>query len=179
MQPVKDHFNLVRAFADALKLQPGLQARLRLVIVGDGPLRSQTLELLNELGLEELAWLPGERDDVPAIMRGLHCFVLSSLSEGISYTLLEAMASGLPVIATAVGGNAELVQRGQTGELVPTADSHALGDAVAWLANAPGAAKAMGKAGRAFVERLFSQQVMVRAYQELYDGQLVSRRASV
>jgi sugar transferase (PEP-CTERM/EpsH1 system associated) len=178
MQPVKDQLNLVRAFAHALKLQPILRGRLRLIMVGDGPLRSQSLELLKDFGLDELAWLPGERNDIPTLMRGLHCFVLPSLSEGHSYTILEAMASGLPVIATDVGGNSELVQRGQTGELVPAGDSCALGQAVAWLANASGAAKSMGKAGQAFVEEAFSQHAMVQTYQDLYDRQLRLSRTS-
>ncbi len=178
MQPVKDQLNLVRAFAHALELQPNLRARLRLVMVGDGPLRSQSLELLKNFGLDELAWLPGERSDIPALMRGLHCFVLPSLSEGLSYTILEAMASGLPVIATTVGGNSELVQQGQTGELVPANDPRTLGRAVAWLANASGAAESMGKAGQSFVTNFFSQHAMVQSYKNLYDTQLRSSRTS-
>lgn len=179
MQPVKDQLKLVRAFAHALELQPSLQARLRLVMVGDGPLRSQSLELLKELGLDELAWLPGERSDIPTLMQGLHGFVLPSLSEGLSYTLLEAMASGLPVIATAVGGNSELVQHGRTGELVPADEPRTLGHAVACLANASGSAKSMGKAGRSFVAEFFSQHAMVQAHQHLYDRQLrLSRRSA-
>ena len=73
-----------------------------------------------------LAWLPGERADVPDVMRGLDCFVLPSLAEGISNTILEAMASGLPVLATDVGGNAELVVDGRTGEIVAPGDVEAL-----------------------------------------------------
>ncbi|WP_198320723.1 TIGR03088 family PEP-CTERM/XrtA system glycosyltransferase [Azohydromonas aeria] len=172
MQAVKDHANLVRALAHALQVQPALKARLRLVIVGDGALRASTEALLRELGLAELAWLPGERSDVPAVMRGLHCFALPSLAEGISYTLLEAMASGLPVIATAVGGNVELVDDGRTGVLVPSADPQALGQALARVAADPAAAVRMGAAGRARIEERFSQQAMVQAYQRLYDQHL-------
>jgi glycosyltransferase involved in cell wall biosynthesis len=86
--------------------------RLRLVMIGDGPLRAQAQAELDQAGVAHLAWLPGERRDVADVMRGLHAFVLPSIAEGISNTILEAMASALPVIATDVGGNADLVQAG-------------------------------------------------------------------
>jgi hypothetical protein len=89
---------------------PQLLSRLRLVMIGDGPLRAQAQAMLEQAGVAELAWLPGQRDDVPEILRGLDCFVLPSLAEGVSNTILEAMASGLPVIATDVGGNGELIE---------------------------------------------------------------------
>lgn len=110
MQTVKAQTLLARAFVRALALQPGLRARLRLVMVGEGPLRQEALEVLAAGDATHLAWLPGERSDVPEVMRALDCFVLPSLAEGISNTILEAMASGLPVLATRVGGNAELVE---------------------------------------------------------------------
>jgi len=178
MQTVKDQPNLARAFVHALHQAPALRERLRLVMVGDGPLREQSLAILEAAGVAELAWLPGERGDVPQIMRGLQCFVLPSLAEGISNTILEAMASGLPVIATAVGGNAELVAHGVTGEVVPPADSQALAESLLRLAQAPGQAAAMGRAGREQVERKFSLEVMVMAYQALYDRQLSGTRST-
>ncbi len=99
-------------------------------------------------------------------MRGLDCFVLPSLAEGISNTILEAMASGLPVVATDVGGNAELVVDGQTGELVPSGDVRGHGrQCIAGLAGDPARAAAMGAAGRLRVERHFSLPAMVDAYQ--------------
>ena len=105
-----------------------------LVMVGEGPLRAQAMGVLEAAGVADLAWLPGERSDVADVMRGLHAFVLPSLAEGISNTILEAMASGLPVIATAVGGNADLVAHGQTGYIVPPADSKQLADQLVELA---------------------------------------------
>ena len=92
---------------------------MRLVIVGDGSTRAECLALLADAGVESLAWLPGERADVPDLMRTFDVFALPSLGEGISNTILEAMATGLPVVATRVGGNAELVEEGVTGTLVP------------------------------------------------------------
>src|SRR5262249_30644882 len=108
MQTVKDQITLVRAFLHLLDSAPELRGRLKLVVVGEGPLRGQSLRLLRAAGAEPLAWLPGERADVPEIMRALDLFVLPSLAEGVSNTILEAMASGLPVVATRVGGNPEL-----------------------------------------------------------------------
>ena len=172
MQTVKDQPTLARAFVRALSLQPDLRSRLRLVMVGAGPLRAEALAILDAGGVADLAWLPGERGDVAEILRGLQCFVLPSLAEGISNTILEAMASGLPVIATNVGGNAELVTHGLTGEIVPAADPVALASSLLRLAAAPDAAAAMGRAGRSVVETRFSLQAMVTAYQNLYTQQL-------
>ena len=168
MQTVKHQTLLARAFVLALQQQPALRARLRLVLVGDGPLREQALAVLAEAGVADLAWLPGERGDVPAIMRGLHAFVLPSLAEGVSNTILEAMATGLPVLATAVGGNAELVQQGQTGLVVPSDDAPAMAQALCQLAQQPEQAAGMGAAGRAAVDARFSLQAMVAAYHALY-----------
>jgi sugar transferase (PEP-CTERM/EpsH1 system associated) len=176
MQAVKNQVALAHAFVQALAANPSLRERLRLVLIGDGPLRAQCLAVLEAAGVAELAWLPGERNDVAEIMRGLHCFVLPSLAEGISNTILEAMASGLPVVATDVGGNADLVANGKTGIVVPAADVQALTDALTSLALAPERAAAMGAAGRAAVEARFSLSAMVAAYRNLYDGHLAHLR---
>lgn len=174
MQAVKDPILLARAFVRALELQPGLRQTARLVMVGDGPLRPVTQAVLDEAGVAALAWLPGERHDVADVMRGLDCFVLPSLGEGISNTILEAMASGLPVIATRVGGNAELVDAGRTGAVVPAADVEAMAEALLHMAASPEAAAAQGRAGRLEVERRFSLQAMVSSYQGLYDKHLAA-----
>jgi sugar transferase (PEP-CTERM/EpsH1 system associated) len=172
MQGVKNQALLARAFVRALALQPTLRERMRLVMVGEGPLRDESLAILGAAGAASLAWLPGERHDVADVMRGLNCFVLPSLAEGISNTILEAMATGLPVIATRVGGNAELVDAGRTGELVPSADIEAMAGALVRMAADPARAAALGGAGREEVERRFSLPAMVSAYQGLYDHQL-------
>lgn len=169
MQTVKDQPTLARAFIRALELDPSLSERLRLVMVGDGPLRTECLQLLESAGIAELAWIPGERSDIPEIMQGLDCFVLPSLAEGISNTILEAMATGLPVIATDVGGNADLVVVGKTGELIPSADPDAMAKEIVRLARDPDLAKNMGQTGRGLVERKFSMNAMVAAYQGTYD----------
>ena len=175
MQAVKDQRTLAHAFVLALQLQPALRERMRLVMVGAGPLRAESLAILQAAGVADLAWLPGERDDVADVMRGLSCFVLPSLAEGVSNTILEAMASGLPVIATAVGANAELVDHGDTGEIVAPADAPALAASIVRLALQPERAAAMGRAGRAAAQARFSLPAMVGAYQSLYDSQLRAR----
>ncbi len=174
MQTVKAQPLLARAFVRALALQPALRSRLRLVLVGDGPLRAECEQLLAEGGAAGLAWFAGERADVPDVMRGLDCFVLPSLAEGISNTILEAMATGLPVLATAVGANGELVDEGRSGRLVPAGDVEALASGLVALAADPAAAAAMGRAGRARVEQRFSLPAMVAAYDAVY--QQVLRR---
>lgn len=172
MQTVKDQVTLANAFAQAIALAPELRARLRLVMVGEGPLRAQARAVLEAAGVIELAWLPGERTDVADIMRGLHLFVLPSLAEGISNTILEAMASGLPVLATNVGGNADLVALGQTGDIVPSADPSAMALGLVAFARDPERARRMGAAGRQRVQSTFSMQAMVSTYQSVYDRHL-------
>jgi sugar transferase (PEP-CTERM/EpsH1 system associated) len=174
MQPVKDPLNLARAFVRALELAPAMRDRLRLVMVGDGPLYSDVRALLVREGLADRAWLPGERSDIAEILRGLDCFALPSLAEGISNTILEAMAAGLPVIATDVGGNSELIEAGRTGELVPPADPDALADRILIYARDRESARAAGRAGRARIERKFGLETMVQRYQALYDRLLAA-----
>lgn len=176
MQTVKDQTLLAHAFVLALTLAPGLKSSMRLVMVGEGPLRTQAQTILDGAGMAGLAWLPGERHDIPDVMRGLHCFALPSLAEGISNTILEAMATALPVIATRVGGSADLVADGETGFIVPVSDPGALARRLVQLATDPGAAKLMGLAGRQRVLKHFSLQTMVATYQRVYDDQL--RRVS-
>ena len=172
MQTVKDPVMLAHAFAQALILAPQLRSRLRLVMVGEGPLRAQAQAVLNAAGLGALAWLPGERSDVQDVLRGLHAFALPSLAEGVSNSILEAMASSLPVVATAVGGNADLVLQGKTGYIVPAAHPQAMALRLVELASSPERALKLGQAGRQRVQAAFSLSAMVSAYQGLYDQQL-------
>jgi sugar transferase (PEP-CTERM/EpsH1 system associated) len=172
MQAVKDQVMLARAFVHAVELAPELKATMRLVMVGDGPLRAQVRSILEAAGLAELAWLPGERRDVADIMRGLHLFALPSLAEGISNTTLEAMSSGLPVVATNVGGNADLVMQGQTGDIIAAADPLAMARRLVHHASHPQQARGIGFAGRQRAESFFSMQAMVTNYRSVYDRQL-------
>lgn len=169
---VKDQITLVRAFITLIEREPPLRARARLVIVGDGELRTQARALLEQSGLTALAWLPGTRDDVPELMRAMDVFVLPSLAEGISNTILEAMASGLPVLATRVGGNSELVAEGATGMLIPAAQPAILAEALAIYIDDEALRRRHGAAGRARVEREFSMEAMVARYVEVYRREL-------
>ncbi len=172
MAAVKNQPLLAHAFIRARALDAAFAAQARLVLVGDGPLRAVAQAVLQQAGAAAAAWLPGERDDVPDVMRSFDCFVLPSLAEGISNTILEAMASGLPVVATAVGGNAELVADGRSGRVVPSGDADAMAHALLGLWRQADCGAGMGRAGRAEVERRFSLQAMVAAYHGLYDRQL-------
>jgi glycosyltransferase involved in cell wall biosynthesis len=111
-------------------------------------------------------------------MRGLDCFALPSLAEGISNTILEAMASGLPVVATRVGGNPELVEDGASGRLVPAADSDALARALLGYLDDRASAQRHGAAGRRLAERRFSLDRMVSDYGRLYERMLGRARVA-
>ena len=168
MAAVKDQTMLAKAFVRALAIDPAFGLRARLVMVGDGPLRAQSQAILDAAGATALAWLPGERGDVADVMRGLNAFVLPSLAEGISNTILEAMASGLPVVATAVGGNPELVSEGRTGTLVPAGNVHALADALVDVCASPQRSARWGTTAREEVLSRCDLPAMVAAYRCLY-----------
>lgn len=174
MAAVKDYPSLVRAFLMVLEKEPASRKRLRLLIVGDGLSRQQCLDMLREAGAEALAWLPGERSDIPELMRAMDLFVLPSLGEGISNTILEAMASGLPVVATRVGGNVELVKETLTGKLVPPGEPVSMATAISEYYKNPELLSSNGKAARQEIEAHFSMDAMVRGYLGVYDAVLGS-----
>jgi sugar transferase (PEP-CTERM/EpsH1 system associated) len=169
MQAVKDQLTLARAFVRVMQAMPGAEQRLRLVMVGDGPLREPVRMLLAEAGIDKYAWLPGNRDDIARIMRSFDLFVLPSLAEGISNTILEAMACGLPVLATAVGGNPELIQAGVTGTLVPRDDPESMARAIGTYAESAELCRGHGIEARRTIERRFGMEAMVNAYMTMYD----------
>ena len=179
MAAVKDYPTLVKAFVHLLTERPELEQRLRLVIVGEGAGREQCLNLLRAAGMEKYAWLPGERADVGEILRTFDIFVLPSLGEGISNTILEAMASGLPVIATEVGGNPELVGNDRTGKLVPPGDPVRLAQSLLCYIHDEKLLQAHGQAARAKINAGFSMDAMVKSYLDVYDRVLASKRPSV
>ena len=174
MDPVKNALGLARAFLRARELSPEAAKRMRLVLVGDGAERRALTELLDGSAAREHVWFAGERADVPEIMRGLDCFVLPSRAEGVSNTILEAMASRLPVIATNVGGNPELIEPGMTGQLVPAGDSEALARAMLAYFGDRSLARRQAKAARRVAESRFSLKRMVADYTALYEHSLVA-----
>jgi len=170
MHGVKDQLTLVRAFITLLKAHPELVGRINLILIGDGPLREQAIELLENSQLQKYTWLPGEREDIAEIMRSLDIFVLPSQAEGISNTILEAMATGLPVIATAVGGNPELVKEGETGLLVPSSDPEAMATALLSLIADNPKRQQQGESSHQSIVDNFSIQAMVNKYIDVYDS---------
>ena len=172
MVEIKDYPTLTRAFIQLVHQQPERAARARLVIVGEGPARATCLGLLQAAGLAHLAWLPGERDDIADIMQVLDVFVLPSKNEGISNTILEALASGLPVIATAVGGNVELVEAGVNGMLVQPGDVAGMAQALLGYLDAPARIAEHGENARLQAIQRFSIPAMAEAYATVYDQTL-------
>jgi sugar transferase (PEP-CTERM/EpsH1 system associated) len=166
---VKDQNSLLRAFAQLVSDQPALRRRLRLVLIGDGPLFASLQSSSAELGIADLVWMPGDRVDIPELLRMIDIFVLPSLAEGISNTILEAMASGLPVVATRTGGNPELIDDGGNGYLVPVSDPRALADTIAGMIADPERTVEMGACGREKVERRFNWGRTVEDYLSVYD----------
>ena len=179
LEGIKDPLNLARAFVIALRMRPSAANHLRLVIMGDGALRQEVESELAGAGVRELAWFAGERADVPQFMRGLDCFVLPSLAEGVSNTILEAMATRLPVIATRVGGNAELIESGMTGTLVPSAHPDALARAILAYFGDRATARRHAKAAHHVALTRFSLEAMVAAYARVYERALSAAGVSL
>jgi len=162
--PVKNQRLLLESLA--LLNKKGL--RFRAVITGEGPLSSKLESSVDRLGLNGLVHFTGLQTNVADVLAAFDVFALPSNSEGLSNTIQEAMATGLPVVATRVGGAAELVEEGRTGLLTPPRDAIALATALETLANNKNLRASMGRAGRLRAEREFALSRMVRNYEDLY-----------
>ena len=174
MDPVKNLAGLLQGFARARQLSSDAGARMRLVLVGDGAERAAVERQVDALGLRERVWLAGERADVAQAMQGFDCFVLPSLGEGISNTILEAMATRLPVVATRVGGNTELIENGMSGLLVAPGDTEGLAKALLAYVRDAATARRHAKAARWAAETRFSLGRMVADYCSLYESALAA-----
>lgn len=174
MHGVKDQLTLVKAFIMACQKSPAFLENARLVIVGDGPLHELALNLLAKHELTDKAWLPGERHDIAQIMRSFDIFVLPSKAEGISNTILEAMATGLPVIATRVGGNPELVIHDETGLLVEKEAVSSMAAALQLLVSDNNKRQQLANNALQRAQQEFSLDAMVARYQAVYDKQTVT-----
>lgn len=168
LDPVKNHAGLL----EALAALGGRNRQLRLVVVGDGPLRSSLEDKASSLGIAGQVRFTGASNETAELMRGFDIFVLPSLNEGISNTILEAMATGLPVVAARVGGNPELVLDAVTGTLYDPLDPGALERALVSYIADPARRRAHGNAGRDRVVQNFSLAAMVDRYLALYDDLL-------
>ena len=166
---VKDQQTLIRALAHIFTESPQQRRTLRCILVGDGPERAALTASIAAQGLEEYVWLAGDREDIPELLACMDVFVLPSLGEGISNTVLEAMATGLPVVATRVGGNPELVHDGVTGLLVPVGDAQALAEAMLALVQEPARCEQMGRAAIQRIKADFDWERTVATYLRVYD----------
>jgi glycosyltransferase involved in cell wall biosynthesis len=169
LQAPKDPITLVRALA--LVSARGLEA----LLVGDGPERAAVEDEIERLGVGSAVRLLGERTDVPELLATAHVFVLSTRSEGLPLSVLEAMAAGLPVIASNVGGIHELVADGVSGVLVPPDDPDALAEAIERLVEDPSLAQRLGRAGRRRVAENFDLEAVREAHLALYRRMLATR----
>jgi L-malate glycosyltransferase len=164
----------VKYFLDAIPPVLAAFPNARFLIVGEGPARIGLESYARSQGYVPAAIFTGVRMDVPSILQETSISVLPSLSEGLSNVLIESMAAGLPVVATDVGGNPEIVDNGTTGLLVPPRDANALAKAMLQLLAAPEKAALMGAAGRDRIERRFSMERAVDETQQLYTSLLQS-----
>jgi glycosyltransferase involved in cell wall biosynthesis len=159
----KNHAGLLRAFASARLRERGA----RLLVAGEGELRDELLGLARALGVDERVRFLGARPDVPRLLAAADAFVLASEWEGNPLAVLEAMAAGRAVVATAVGCVPELVSE-RTGLLAPPGDERALEEALHAVARDPGAARELGREGARVARERFDVAVMARGYAELY-----------
>lgn len=164
LRPVKGTDVLLRAFARLQESGP----EAHLLVVGDGPEWDTLQALADELGIRDAITFTGNRSDIADLLAAMDLFVLSSHWEGLPIAALEAMAAGLPVVATAVGGTPGVVLDGKTGLLVPPSDPPALAGALQQLLSDPQQARTMGQAGRRRVEEQYTQQRMVERMEALY-----------
>jgi sugar transferase (PEP-CTERM/EpsH1 system associated) len=164
LQPVKDHATLIDAFARLREKRDDVY----LTLVGEGATRQGLEEQVARLNLREAVFFAGARLDIPEILPAFDIFALSSLTEGISLTLIEAAAAGLPIVATNVGGNGQIIDELKSGRLVPPRDPDALATALHAMVCDPDRAT-LGMRGRQRVIERFSADRMTRTYESLYE----------
>jgi len=169
LDPIKDHLTLLRAFDSVVRRSPAGKRELQLVIVGAGEMQQELLRFVKNRQLESHVKFTGACDDVASLLRRFDVFVLPSLNEGISNTILEAMASGLPVIASSAGGNPEVVQQDVTGSLFEPGDVNSLVELMCAYRDDPDLRREHGVAGRVRAVEDFSMDAMVKEYLCLYD----------
>lgn len=169
---VKDHKNLLDAFSIILNAI----SNAKLLVIGDGELREDLVAYTRMKGIQERVLFLGNRRDIPELLRLMNVFVLCSISEGLPITLLEAMAAGLPVVATDVGGNREVVIDRKSGFLVPPKDPQRLAEAIATILKDKKMARRFGENGIIRCKELFSLDGMVKKYSELYESVLKKQK---
>lgn len=168
LEEVKGHRYVIEAAAQIVPDHP----EVHFIFIGDGSRREQLRSQAAQLGLAAHVHLFGERPDAATLIAGCDAAVLASLHEGFPNAVLEAMAAGVPVIATASGGTSEMIRPGETGWLIPPADASALARSISQVLAHPAQSEEIAARARAFVERRFSLQRMVTAVEQLYQETL-------
>jgi len=171
LEPPKGQRYLLEAASDLLKEFP----QIRLLLIGDGKLRRTLEDHGNQLGLQGKQTYLGIRRDIPQILRAMDIFVLPSIREGLPIALLEAMASGCPCIASAVGGVPEVIEEQRSGLLVSPADTQGLKKALKKILSDRSFGALLGKAGMEKIRKIFNQDIIVRMLEDIYNGLLVEK----
>ena len=166
LRPVKNHKGLIAAFQNVVTSQKDCI----LVLVGDGPLTGDLKKMSSDAGLENHVIFTGRRDNVELYLKAFDIFVLNSETEGLSYAVLEAMASGLPIIATNVGGNSQIINHDENGYLVPYGNTKALTEGIILLSTSPELMKQMGQKARQKILDHYDMDTMLKKYKELYEN---------
>lgn len=162
--PIKDHTSLLQGFAQLAKQRTDVD----LLLIGDGPRREELHTLVQQLGIQDRVQFLGVRSDVADLLQAVDVFALTSLCEAASLTLLEAMAAGLPVVVTDVGGNPEIVRQEKEGLLVPRQDAAAIGYALSRILSDSSLANRMGQAGKQRVKETYTLERTIERYHQLY-----------
>jgi glycosyltransferase involved in cell wall biosynthesis len=165
LQEVKGHRFFIEAAAKVVRSEPDAH----FVLVGDGPLRNEITDQAAELGIIDRVHLLGDRTDVTRLISGFDLLVLSSLHEGLPNAVMEAMAAGVTVVATAIGGTKELIVDGKTGFLVPPANADALSDRILFALANKETSRRVAQRALEFVKNRFSIERMVASVEDLYE----------
>lgn len=168
LEVVKNHVLLAEAFVKVWQHCQNHGHKVELHLVGDGSCRSKVEAIIDAAGCHDNVWMAGNRNDVAGLMRHFNVFVLPSLVEGISNTILEAMASGVPIVATDVGGNGELVVDGESGYLVDVDNAEQMAERMIKYVENTNVARLHGCKSRELVEQKFSIDAMTSSYDKLY-----------
>ncbi|MFK7964997.1 MAG: glycosyltransferase [Burkholderiaceae bacterium] len=174
LSSVKNQRLMCLAFSALRQRHDHFRQKAKLVIVGDGPDRIQLQQLVAAEDMADAVWFAGDRSDIPQMLQQMDVFCLPSKAEGLSNSVLEAMATGLPIVATDVGGNSEQIDDGVSGLITPSEDANAMANAFEQVFDSTSMGERLGQAARKKAVSCFSLQSMVAEYQQLYTDMLSS-----
>ncbi len=173
LDALKDHLTAIRTLARVVESHP----EVKLVLVGEGPEQDVITAEVRKRSLQSFVRFLGLRNDIPRLLQAADIFLLTSISEGIPLTIIEAMLAGLPVVTTSVGGIPEIVKDGETGLTAPSGKDQELSSAILRLIETPSLREEMGAAGCRRAKTVFSDEQMNRAYHQLYNEMLTTSNA--